>query len=512
MTQQNSLELDGSFRINTFAELTVEITQANLSGSLRACFGEKRSIVYFDSGAPVFCVSNSRNFRLLEMIISENNLDRDSLKPYSTITNDLELAEKLVSDGLITKTEIYSLLQRQVEFIFSDLLLWEDGEWNFNPLARVRADISFPIAFYKLLLEHARQMSAKQISTRFRGMDETFEPRQNEEELVEPQPHEAFVLSRFEKGRLKLTEILQLCGLPEQAGLKTVYTLWLAGLITRSNWHPAFTDMKISSILSTRFERKTQAIKHQEPKKPAPKVEEIQDVPIIEAIPLEEYLDRVENSLSHYELLGVEQNAPLKLIRHSYFSLAKAFHPDRYHREDAGKLRQIEQAFTTLAQAHEVLKNADSRESYDKKLAREIAEKQKRLEMESKGEPDDSYINSDRAAEDFERGFRLLMDNKWEASVPFLARAAHFSPRNAQYHAFFGKALSGDETQRHKAEGELQTAIKLEPDNPSYRLMLAEFFVRNKLMKRAEGELNRLLAAFPDNKEAAALLDSLRAK
>jgi tetratricopeptide (TPR) repeat protein len=132
--------------------------------------------------------------------------------------------------------------------------------------------------------------------------------------------------------------------------------------------------------------------------------------------------------------------------------------------------------------------------------------------MESKGESGDAVVNSDRAAEDFERGFSLLMDNKWEAAVPFFARATHFEPRNARYHAFFGKALSGDETQRHKAEGELQTAIKLEPDNPSYRMMLAEFFVRNKLMKRAEGELNRLLTAFPDNKEALALLDSLQAK
>jgi hypothetical protein len=42
--------------------------------------------------------------------------------------------------------------------------------------------------------------------------------------------------------------------------------------------------------------------------------------------------------------------------------------------------------------------------------------------------------------------------------------------------------------------------------------MLVEFFVRNKLIKRAEGELKRLLAAFPDNQEALALLDSLQSK
>jgi hypothetical protein len=40
--------------------------------------------------------------------------------------------------------------------------------------------------------------------------------------------------------------------------------------------------------------------------------------------------------------------------------------------------------------------------------------------------------------------------------------------------------------------------------------MLAEFFVQHNLPKRAEGELNRLLAIFPDNKEARVLLDSLQ--
>ena len=42
--------------------------------------------------------------------------------------------------------------------------------------------------------------------------------------------------------------------------------------------------------------------------------------------------------------------------------------------------------------------------------------------------------------------------------------------------------------------------------------MLAEFFIRVKLLKRAEGELKRLLSQFPDNKEARSLLDSLQPK
>ena len=56
----------------------------------------------------------------------------------------------------------------------------------------------------------------------------------------------------------------------------------------------------------------------------------------------------------------------------------------------------------------------------------------------------------------------------------------------------------------------MQTAIKLDPNNPIYRLILAEFFIQVRLPKRAEGELNRLLKIFPSNREAQALLATLQ--
>jgi predicted Zn-dependent protease len=56
----------------------------------------------------------------------------------------------------------------------------------------------------------------------------------------------------------------------------------------------------------------------------------------------------------------------------------------------------------------------------------------------------------------------------------------------------------------------MQAAVRLDPSNPSYRLMLAEFFVEMRLLKRAEGELNRLLATSPNNRDALNLLSKLR--
>ena len=124
----------------------------------------------------------------------------------------------------------------------------------------------------------------------------------------------------------------------------------------------------------------------------------------------------------------------------------------------------------------------------------------------------DEQKQTDQATENFERGFAFLMDSDAESAMPFLARAVHFDGSNARYHAYYGKALAADDKQRHKAEAEFQTAVKLDGERADYRIMLAEFFVQFNLLKRAEGELNRLLAIHPNNAEASRLLDSLLKK
>jgi curved DNA-binding protein CbpA len=221
---------------------------------------------------------------------------------------------------------------------------------------------------------------------------------------------------------------------------------------------------------------------------------------------LEDVLKRIETAANYYQILGVEPAAKVAAIRKAYFGLAKMLHPDRYHNETKELLRRVEKAFTELAQAHETLKNSATRQSYDMRMHQAELDKERGV-SETGG-----TRQEDRAAADFERGFALQLDGQFDAAVPYLARAVHYSPNNARYHAYYGKTLSADEDQRHKAQNELLKAVQLEPSNVVFRLLLAEFYVKYKLLKRAEGELNRLLEIAPDNREARKLLDSLQVK
>ena len=298
----------------------------------------------------------------------------------------------------------------------------------------------------------------------------------------------------------------------------------------RKNWHAAFSEQKAAEILSAHLR-----VRKDEKPAPAPKItvpkpveaekpaieeakeQEKEKTPNIEEISLEDYLSQVEKSTNLYESLSLSPEASVAEIKQNYFALAKRFHPDLFHKsEDKTERQRVQNAFSVIVQAYETLKTKSSRDVYDFRMRKELAELKKKSAandgVPKTVEEESIEKQNELASENFEQGFNLLMNEEYEIAIPFFARAVHFSNNNARYHAYYGKVLSSDYNQRHKAEAELQTAVRLDANNADWRLMLAEFYSEIGLLKRAEGELKRLLAIFPDNVEARRLLDSLPQK
>ena len=70
--------------------------------------------------------------------------------------------------------------------------------------------------------------------------------------------------------------------------------------------------------------------------------------------------------------------------------------------------------------------------------------------------------------------------------------------------------LAAQEKTRRAAEAELQAAIRLDPQNAAYRVMLAQLFHDLGFIIRARGEAERAVAADPNNRKARELLRELK--
>lgn len=514
MTPQSTLEISGSFLTNPSAELIAEISQARLNGSLRISDKDRKCILYFNRGVIAFAVSNARSSRLFDMMLTQKRLNREDLAQIPNFANDFEFSAFLQEKEFLTKAECDQLFVDQIKVIVIDVLSWTTGTWSFTSLARVRDGLAFDIETRELLLDYGRCLPVQTVLGRFRSLNESFRRSSLDEAAFELVPNERKVLSKFGDDEVAAKELIGNETVPEADAIKSLYTLWLGGLLIRSEWNPAFSDISIAKFLDAKLELKREAvrptfsmqpIKPEKTEVPAPVVDEPKTEEV--KIDVEDYLVRAEKSETYYDLLGLDPKAEIAEIRRAYFSLAKMFHPDHFHKENANLLRRVQNAFTQIAHAYETLKNEDTRENYDFKIRKEISEKEK---LKAAGTYEELSEQMRQANENFERGFNMLMDGHADAATPFLARAAHFAPKNARFRAYYGKALSANEKQRHKAEAELQTAVKLDGNHPAYRLLLAEFFIQYNLIKRAEGELTRLLAIYPNNQEALGLLDGLR--
>lgn len=521
MTPQNNLELNGNLHDHPLAELLVEISQAFLNGSLRISSEEHKAIIYFDAGEIIFAVSNAREHRLFNILLRENKISFDQLGEIGNFTNDLELKNLLIEKNLLSAKEISEQISLQIEEILRTALKWKEGKWNYSSLIRAKADVRFSVDLASLLFEYGRSLSNAALVRRFNSLQEKFEIRANPPAHINLYPQEAFIFSRFGQEILTVEDVKNLSNASEIEILKTLYILWIGGFLKRQKWNWAFSKEKIYTISTARI-----ALKKAEPQ-PLPSklraeeitVESVEAVvsekpqeEVSESLSLEAYLARVENAATFYELLDVPSGASSAEIKSVYFSLAKRFHPDLYYRQTEDDMhRRIQNAFTKLAYAYETLKDDKTREVYNFKLGKGLAASQTRLPSETSTRAGISDIEK-QASEYFEQGFSYLMEENYGEATPLLARAVHLAGGNARYRAYYGKALAGNKNTYRQAEAEFQAALRLDADNTDCRLMLAELYINIGLLKRAEGELTRVLEKAPNNWEARSLLDSLQNK
>jgi curved DNA-binding protein CbpA len=209
---------------------------------------------------------------------------------------------------------------------------------------------------------------------------------------------------------------------------------------------------------------------------------------------------------THFEVLGVSRDATEAQVREAYFRLAKRFHPDVHHDAALSDLRdKLEEVFTRLGEAYEVLCSPRIRASYERELARrEGAE----ARSSAAGDPE---REAELAAEAIRKGSESLTQERyWEAIRLFesaIPRAEGALKQQAR--VLLARAYAKNPGWVKQGEELLLAVLREEPDNRDALLQLGKIYRGLGLRSRALSTLRRVLDLDPTQEEARTLIAEL---
>lgn len=497
--------MNGQLSEQPLAELIREISSKSLAGRLRLEHERVKVVAYFDNGNCIYAASNVRTLRLRDYLLKSNLISDQDLRQFNDRVSDFDLIKVLCAQSLLTPSAAGQVQTKQVSDTLRLALLWTEGTWDFDSRSRLNEQLDLNIDPGSLLLEAGRRLPPQFAASRFRNPGELITPLSEGTIRENLLPAEGFLLSRLDRP-MNLKDLVAVSGLGETETLGVVYSLALAGLLMRERWESAFRDRQPSP----------QPSPPPEPVKEIPKPEP----PEVDPNDVEHFLARVKKAQTHYDVLGVGVNEPAQNLKNAYYQLARRYHPDRFRKSDAALLARIESAFARITQAYDTLRDDNARATYNAKLAarkkaEQLGESAPKAttpvrEAVSEGVAEPVMPLAERAEIQFKEGFAALELGQKKTAMGLFASAARAVPNEARYRAFYGQVLAGNESTRRAAETELQAAIKLDPDNAEYRVMLAELYRDLGLKLRAKGEAERAVATDPNNQKARDLLRALK--
>ena len=501
--------MNGQLSEQPLAELIRELSAKSLAGRLQLQHDRVKVVIYFDKGELLYAASNVRTLRLREYLLKAG-IAEAALARCDERGSDLDLAKTLVKDHLLSPNTAEQVQNKLSSDVLRLGLSWTEGTWEFDHRSRLTDAPQLRVNTRALLLEAGRRTPAKFAASRFRDLAEMISPLSAPLESDNLLPSEVFLLSRLDRPA-SLNELLAVSGLSENEAFVAVYSLALAGLLQREHWTNAFRSQP--GVVEPAPEQLATVV--------AP-TEESAEKPAEEPEAVESFLERLTSAQTHYDVLGVSKESSPAEMKNRYYELARRYHPDRFRKSEASLVTRLESAFARITQAYDTLCDDRLRSNYDAKLrarqkAQQIGETAPKATTAaqpsvttSESTPDSRVSLAERAEVQFKEGFAALELGQKKVAIGLFASASKAMPSEARYRAFYGRLLAEQEHTRRAAEAELQAAIKLDPKNGEYRVMLAELYRDLGLMLRARGEAERAIESDPNNRKARDLLRALK--
>jgi curved DNA-binding protein CbpA len=292
---------------------------------------------------------------------------------------------------------------------------------------------------------------------------------------------EAYLLSRFDSP-LKLNDALSISPFDEALTLRYIGVLYLLGLVQGRG----------TSAATPPSEPPNRSQIGDSPKGGLPNLaadDGTDWLTLLREIEERSYL------IAHgtfYDLLEIPRNASDEEIKTAYYGLAKRFHPDHFQAVAPKDLHEkLVTLFGHLSEAYQTLADPTKRSEYDQRPS------PSRTEAARSAGPEKNI-----AEESFNLGKRLVEQDNYEKSLPYLREAVRLKPDAKKYRSLLARALSKIPQHRKDAEEQFLQLIEMDSHNPAHFVGLGALYKEVNLLTRARKMFEQALELDPQNAQA----------
>jgi curved DNA-binding protein CbpA len=534
----SEISLSGRLRDTKLPTLLRFLQRNKKTGILNFHRNDLDKSIYIKNGDIVFAVSKYPDDRLGEVLLK---MGRITLEQYETSVQLLKQTKKrqgtiLVEQGFITPKDLFAAVVHQVKEIIMSLFTWIEGDYLFQegdlPSEEV---ITLRMSTARLIYEgvhrnHDWTRLRRELPPLNTTLQITIDPLVLFQDVgLEPPSQQLISLI---DGTKTVEEIFKRSKLTAFETLKCLYFLIAVGIVEARTAEVPVEEPAAEAV-ELKSEEPAPALKEQPsppPPGPAPiSLEEEIQVEVqeekredVEKSRIELFQEKEEageynvqkirdayaamKNQDHYEVLGVGRNAPKEEIKKAYFLLAKAYHPDRHFQAGMQEVKeQLEELFQRITEAYDTLLMERKRKEYD--IALVMSKFEKKRGPAVSGDTDEA-----RAEQQFQRGQEAIKRGDFREAVHSLQWCVRLNSKQAKYYAALGRALARIPRRMHDAEQSFLKAIELEPSQPQHHIILGLLYKEGKLTQRAIKKFEDALMWDPDNKQAKAELQNLKAK
>ena len=417
-----------------------------------------RKRISVEEGVPVDCRSNLLQDTLGQFMVARGDITEEQCQLCfsKSITRGQQMGEVLISEGLITASELFKTLQQHLAKKLLDGFTWRSGSFRvLSELGQVESSLKVKTA-QLVVTGISKLASAEEVQEAARDLADS-------KLVLHPAPHcpleeirltgEQRKVTNLLQGGKHLEELIAEAKVPRERVARLLYALAVIGIFIPEEWLPK--DV-------TRARPSTNATQRITPVSPPPKVEATNPDELGNAL-MEKYLRYRKQD--PFDLLDTPTDATPRAIELSYLEFSRKFVPWRF--QAAGLENLVEKAqdlFIAGGRAFGELTDPERRNSLIARRQNLIAERQG---QQANGR-DQFAIQTDLLDSNvqFKKGQALMLAGNHNEALELLEFADDCDPQNGVYQAelAYCRHLREPDFAAKKSLQELGEALRIDPN------------------------------------------------